>query len=264
MIDLLAIDLDGTLLREDKTITERTRRAIRAVRGQDIKVILATARPPRSVAQAYRLLGLDTAIICYNGALIYDPLNKHIITHHPIPLDTAKDVINFARLTYSDVIVSVEVLDQWYTNKLSDRFQTEVSKEFTPNKLGPINSWLNCDVTKILLLGQPRDIDRIKKGLKENFGRKVGLTQSEDHLLQIMKAGVSKGQGLKKVCEYYNIPLSKTIAIGDQLNDLDMIELAGLGVAMEDAPEKLKRAADYVTSSNNEDGVAEVLEKFVL
>lgn len=264
MIDLLAIDLDGTLLTNSKTITDRTRRAIKAVQAQDIKVIIATARPPRSVAKIYRYLELKDAIICYNGALLYDPISKTVISHSPIPLETAKDVVSFARLIWPDIIVSAEVLDEWFTEKLSEQYQTEVSKEFKPDKLGPINSWLTCDVTKLLLLGPEEKLSIVKSELKENFGKKISIAQNEGHLLQIMKAGISKGEGLRKICEYYNIPLKRTLAIGDNFNDLDMIAIAGLGAAMADAPEEVKKVADYITSSNEENGVAEVIERFVL
>ncbi len=264
MIELVAIDLDGTLLTSGKTITERTKRVLKALSNQDIKIVIASARPPRSVAGVYKALGLKSCVICYNGAMIYDPQSKKMLEHHPIKLETAKALINRARSIHPDILVSVEVLDHWYTDKLNNAYQTEVSKQFEPDRLGPIDTWLDCDVTKILLLGQERYIENVKGAFLAEFRDKVAMAQSENHLLQIMAKGVSKGQALKSVCNYYNIPLEKTIAIGDAANDIDMLEIAGFGIAMADAPDKVKKVSDYVTTGNDEDGVAEALEKFVL
>ncbi len=264
MVELVAIDLDGTLLTSGKTITERTKRVLRALVNQDVRIVIASARPPRSVAGAYKTLGLTDCVICYNGALIYDPKSKQMLAHHPIKLNIAKNVVNRVREIYPDILVSVEVLDHWYTDKINNSYQTEVSKQFQPDRLGPIDSWLDCDVTKILLLGEEQYIERVKNVLVAEFIGKIGMAQGEKHLLQIMAKGVSKGQALKDVCSFYDIPLQRTIAVGDESNDIDMLEAAGIGIAMADAPDKVKRVADYVTSGNDDDGVAEALEKFVL
>ncbi len=264
MVELVAIDLDGTLLTSGKTITERTKRVLKALSNQNIKIVIASARPPRSVAAAYKALNLTCCVICYNGALIYDPKSKKMLAHCPIKLETAKEIINRARSVHSDILVSVEVLDHWYTDKLNNAYQTEVSKQFEPDRLGPIDSWLDCDVTKILLLGEEQHIEKIKNTFLSEFRDKIAMAQGEKHLLQIMAKGVSKGRALKTVCNFYNIPLDKTIAIGDESNDIDMLEIAGIGIAMADAPDKVKQVADYVTTGNDEDGVAEALEKFVL
>jgi len=264
MVELVAIDLDGTLLTSGKTITQRTKRVLKALISRDVRVVIASARPPRSVAAAYKTLGLTNCVICYNGALIYDPKSKQILAHHPISLDIAKDLINRSRRVYPDILVSVEVLDHWYTDKINNSYQTEVSKQFEPDRLGPIDSWLNCDVTKILLLGEEQYVEQVKNTLMAEFIDKIGMAHGEKHLLQIMARGVSKGQALKAVCNFYNIPLQRTIAIGDAGNDIDMLETAGIGIAMADAPEKVKQIADYITTGNDDDGVAEALEKFVL
>jgi Cof subfamily protein (haloacid dehalogenase superfamily) len=264
MVELIAIDIDGTLLTSEKTVTDRTRRVLRAIKNLNTKIVLASARPPRSVAKVYKLLGFDDCVICYNGALIYDPPNKSILAHHPIPLRTAKSVIMMSRKTYPDVLISVEVLDHWFTDRVSKDYQTEVAKQFVPDKLGPIESWLTSDVTKILLLGEQKSLSEIRKVLRTKLSRRLSSTQSESNILQIMSAGVSKGKALKFVCEHYGVPLQRTIAIGDAPNDIDMLQAAGIGIAMADADDTVKESADYITSTNDADGVAEALEKFAL
>ncbi len=264
MVELVALDLDGTLLTSGKKVTERTRRVLKALLHQKVKVLLASARPPRSVAGVYKLLGLDTCVICYNGALIYDPPSRSVLSHHPVKLATARKVIQMARDVWPNITISVEVLDQWFTDRISLEYQTEVSKKFVPDKLAPIETWLNCDVTKILILGPETFLSSIKNQVLYNFDSKLTAVQSDHNLLQIMSGGTSKGRALKFVCKHYNIPLRRTIAIGDAHNDIEMLECAGIGVAMADAPSRVKEVADYVTTTNDEDGVAEALEKFAL
>jgi len=264
VVELVAIDLDGTLLTSGKSVTARSQRVVRALLNQNVRVVIASARPPRSVAGVYKLLGLDSSVICYNGALIYDPPSKQVLHHRPIEQALARSVIVMARLIYPQIIVSAEVLDRWYTDRVDPQYQTEVSRQFRPDRLGPMDTWLDQDVTKILLLGPEPHIYEIRRKLGETFVSRLAMTQSESTLLQIMEASVSKGEALRFICDHYRVPLHRTIAIGDAPNDIGMLKLAGVGVAMESAPEQVRRAADYVTSGNDEEGVAEALERFVL
>lgn len=264
MVELVAIDLDGTLLTSGKQITSRSVRVIRALLNQKIKVIIASARPPRSMGRIYKTLGLDTCVICYNGALIYDPASKGVLYHRPIGQSLARTMIELVRDTYPDIFVSVEVLDRWFTDRVSNDYQTEVAKQFTPDRLGPIHAWLDQDATKIMFLGPEPNIRDIRRKLINTFGLRLAMTQSETTILQVMSSEVSKGVALKLVAEHYHVPLQRTIAIGDQLNDIDMLKQAGVGIAMASAPEQVRRVADYITSGNDEDGVAEALERFVL
>jgi len=264
MVELVAVDLDGTLLTTDKVVTDRTRRVIRALCNQGIRVVLASARPPRSVAGIYKLLGLDTCVICYNGALIYDPPSKQVLYHRPIDKVLARGVIDLARSIYLETVVSVEVLDRWYTDRVNKQYPTEVSRQFEPDQLGAVQAWLVQDATKILLLGPAGKINTIRRAVTDGFGDRLDMTQSEGYVLQIMSKGVSKGAALEFVCKRHGIALQKTIGIGDAANDIDMLKTAGVGIAMGSAPEPVRRSADYVTAASDDEGVAEALERFVL
>jgi 5-amino-6-(5-phospho-D-ribitylamino)uracil phosphatase len=263
MVELVAVDLDGTLLTSGKKITERTRRVLQAILNQGVKVLLASARPPRSVAAVYKALKLKDCIICYNGALIYDPPTRTVLAHQPIRLSLAKKVIQMAREMYPPMAVSVEVLDEWLTDRAAAGRNGEPQKR-VPDTPAAIDSWLTCDVTKLLLLGPEAYLDGLRAKLNALFAHKLATAQSDHNLLQIMSAEVSKGNALKFVCKHYGIPLRRTIAIGDAHNDIDMLQMAGIGIAMADAPTRVKTAATYVTTGNDEDGVADALEKFVL
>ncbi len=264
MVELVAIDLDGTLLTSGKAVTERTRRVIRALHDQGVRIILASARPPRSVAEIYKMLGLDKCVICYNGALIYDPPGKEVLFHKPVEQLLALKVVGYARQIWPGTVVSVEVLDHWYTDGVNSEYVTETARQFEPDVVGPVDTWLVQPATKILLLGPESRITEIRNGLRRKFGKRLAMTQSESRLLQVMSAGVSKGHALKFVCKKYGVRLKQTIAIGDAPNDVDMLSAAGIGIAMASAPDVVKRSADYVTSGNDDDGVAEALERFAL
>jgi Cof subfamily protein (haloacid dehalogenase superfamily) len=176
----------------------------------------------------------------------------------------ARSAIDFARGLNRDILISVEVLDHWYTDRVNPAYQTETAKLFEPDKLAPIDTWLDCDVTKILLQGPDECLTEIREKMQEDFPGHLAMAQSENGLLQIMAGCVSKGNALRLVCEHYGIPLQKTIAVGDAPNDIDMLRSAGIGIAMGDAPNRVKEAADYITMRNDDDGVADALEKFVL
>ena len=155
-IQMIAVDLDGTLLNSAKRLSPLTQKVFReAHHERAVRVVLASARPPRSVMPFYEQLDLDSPMINYNGALVYDPSSHRVLMHRPLPLKIARDIIDLGRGLYPDVLVSAEVMDQWYTDRLDDRYQTETGRLSRPHVVGPIHSWLNDEVTKLLLLGEP-------------------------------------------------------------------------------------------------------------
>jgi len=263
-IRLIAIDLDGTLLTTDKRVTPRAVRAIRQSTRRGIHVVLASARPPRSVLAVHKQLGLRTCTINYNGALVYDPQTRKVIFHKPISAALAEQIITLARRHCPTILVSSEVLDKWYTDRVDPAYRTETAKLFKPDKIAPIEDWLNTDHTKILLQG-PQDVcGPLLELLNEKFAREIHCLQTEDNLIQIMAAGASKSVALRAVCRHYRVDLASVMAVGDAPNDVGMLKIAGVGVAMANSPELIREAADFLTPANDEDGVAHAIEWFVL
>lgn len=266
VIKLVAIDLDGTLLSSRKTITRRTHTALHAALERGIHIVLATARPPRSVRTYYQGLKLRTPQINYNGALIWDEPNKRIIAHHPLAVKQAKKVIAFARVAFPEILVSVEILDKWYTDHYADvpEYSTETAKQFSPDFIGPLDAFLTVPVTKVMLLGPPEHIAALEKSLPAKFGKLIGHTRSDPHLLQILAPGVSKEAGLATIAESLGVGHGHIMAIGDAPNDIGMLKFAALSIAPENAWPQIKPLVDHVVPSNDEDGIAVALEKFVL
>ena len=254
------------MLTTRKTISAHTHAVLRAALHQGVHIVLATARPPRSVEPYYTRLKLGTPQINYNGALIWDAPQRRIIRHTPLNQAVARKIIAFARKKFRDMLVSIEILDKWYTDHYSDvpEYATEVSRRFMPDFIGPLEAFLRVPITKLMLLGDPAWIEKLEPMLPERFGALMTHARSDPHLLQIMAPGINKGLALAEVAARLGVPAEQVMAIGDAPNDLEMLRWAGLPVAMDNAWPEVKAAVRHVTGTNDKDGVAQAIEKFVL
>jgi Cof subfamily protein (haloacid dehalogenase superfamily) len=263
-IALVALDLDGTLLRTDKQLTAHTARTIAAVLRRGVRVVLASARPPRSVREVYRHLHLDTPQINYNGALIYDPHRRRNLLHLPITAALTKQIIHFARKLEPGLVVSVEILDKWYTDRVDEALPTETSRRFNPDFIGPLDAIVRTPVTKLILLGRPEILDPVRRAVARKFAGQIAIAVSDPHLIQVMNPQADKGRALAHIAEQYQIVPAQVMAIGDAPNDLGMLAYAGLAVTVENAWPAVRAKADFIVPSNNHDGVAHALRRFIL
>ena len=298
-IELLAIDLDGTLLNSAKRISGPTAMALRrAADEQGVRVVLASARPPRSVMPFHVELNLDTPMINYNGALVYDPSDQRVVMHRPLPLRTARRIVRLARASYPRVLISAEILDRWYTDRTDQDYATETARQHAPDLVAPIDLWLTEAVTKLLLLGDPRRLSQIAEAVlasqeggevrmgqnllggleparrlgpalerqadQERFAHEVAMIQTEDFLLQIMHPTVSKALALRTVAAELAVPRERVMAIGDNANDVGMLQWAGVGVAVANAAAPALAVANLVTADHDDDGVAKAVHQVIL
>lgn len=263
-IRLVAVDLDGTLLNDSKRVTEQTAGALSCLPRRDVKLVIASARPPRSVRHIYQTLSLDTLQINYNGALIWDEPGQRAVYHRPIAGKLVQQVIEHARDMFDEVIVTCEVLDKWFTDRGDDAFTTETGKMFKPDTICPIEQMCTQPITKLMLLGEPRIILRLEDTLAEQFSDQVTVLKTDKDLLQIMHPQVSKATALAKVAKWYGVPMEQVMAIGDAPNDVGMLQAAGVSIAMDNAHPLVKDVADWVAPSNNDHGVHAALARFGL
>jgi len=261
---LLALDLDGTLLRTDKNITQHTARALHAAQHAGVCIVLATARPPRSVAAIAQALHINSWQINYNGALIHDPVRHRNIMHLPLPLDLAQHIIQVARRADPQVVVSIEILDKWYTDHFDPTLPTETSKNFMPDCVGPLNAILRTPVTKLMFLAPPDRLDILHQTISQKFSQQVALAVSDRHLLQVLHPQADKAHALERIATHYKIPRAQVMAIGDAPNDLGMLRWAGLGIAMANAWTSVHAAIKNVVPSNDDDGVAHAIHHYIL
>ena len=260
----MAIDLDGTLLRSDKRLALRCVAAVAEACRAGVRVVIASARPPRSVREIHRLLGLNTVYINYNGALIHDPLQARHLYHRPLPVPLARQVVDVARGMDPWLAVSVEILDRWYTDRVVEDLDTETARSFEPDYVGPLEAFLNRPVTKLMLLAPPQRLAPVRARISRRFEGQIGVAFTDPHLIQVHHPGVCKARALQRVAQLYGIEREHVMAIGDAPNDASMLRWAGWGVAVANAWPEARAAADAVVPSNDDDGVACAIERYVL
>ena len=263
-IRLVAIDLDGTLLNDAKQVSDRTALALRTLPARGVKVVIASARPPRSVRHIHQLLGLDTLTVNYNGALIWDEPNRRPVFHLPLPGELVAEIVDVARDFADDVVVSCEVMDRWFTDRVDDRYQTATGRLFQPDVVAPLDRFVRQETTKLMLHAAPADIARLEPLLVQRFGGRVLILQTDDDLLQIANPAAGKAAAVRRVADHYGVPPQQTMAIGDAPNDVGMLQFAGIAVAMDNAHRVVKDVADWVAPSNNDHGVHAALMRFGL
>jgi Cof subfamily protein (haloacid dehalogenase superfamily) len=263
-IRMVAVDLDGTLLNDSKQVSDRTARALGCAIDRGVRVVIASARPPRSVRHIYNTLKLDTWQINYNGALVWDEPNKKVVFHRPMPCELVRRLIDAARKRFESVLVSCEILDRWYTDRFDQSYTTETGRLFKPDVVASLDEFCSQPITKLLLLGERGMIDQLESMLTSANDGNVTIVRTDPELLQIMDKYVSKAAALQLVSEHYQIPLQNVMAIGDAPNDVGILKIAGVGIAMNNASEIVKAAADWIAPSNNDHGVHAALVKFGL
>jgi Cof subfamily protein (haloacid dehalogenase superfamily) len=263
-IRLVAIDLDGTLLTDAKRVSDQTAEALCCLPQRDVRIVIASARPPRSVRHVYQALKLDTWQINYNGALIWDEPRQAVVFHRPLAGELVREIVETARDMFDEVLVTCEVLDKWYTDRHDQAHTTETGRLFKPDVVGPLDAILAGEITKLLLLGEPRIILRLEHLIADAFGGGVSVVKTDEDMLQIMDRRVSKAVALERVAAHYGVPMSQVLAIGDAPNDVGMLQLAGVAVAMDNAHPLVKEVADWVAPSNNDHGVHAALRRFGL
>lgn len=266
---ILFTDLDGTLLDDKKRISAKNSEAIEKMRSLGHKVVICTGRPLSSAVIQAKRLGLDVPgcyVIAFNGAQIYDFSENKVIFSESVPVDIARKVLALGEQegihvhTYNEVEV------------LSPEEDTQVKaycdRILIPFKVVPdIKESLSFDVPKLLAveLEKPEILNNFQEKVNAVGGDMIDTFFSSRDYLEVVRKGMSKGNAVRYLCEYLRIPIEDSIACGDGENDLPMIECAGFGVCMKNGEEQVKKISDYVTErTNNEDGVAEVIEKFIL
>lgn len=262
----MAIDLDGTLLNSAKEISENCERSLRTARKMTgVRVVIATARPPRTVMPFYSRLGLDTPMINYNGALVHEPQTGRIILHRPMEAKIARGIALMARKMFPDVLISAEILDNWYTDRVEDAWYSQTARLNRQSyTVAPLGQWLNQPITRLLLLGRRDWLDEIQRAVRASIPGQTRMGWSENFMLQIVHPSVGKQAALATVAAELGVSAEQVMAIGDNANDAGMIKWAGTGVAMGNASPDARSAADHVTDDNDNDGAANAISRFIV
>ncbi len=260
--DLMAADIDGTLLNSQHEISPAVRQASAALEAAGIPLVLASGREWPALKPYYQQLGLNTPYIGANGGTVVDPARGKVIEHRT--LDDVAIETTVKRARQNKLAMFLGDTDAIYAE--GDPGFIRPSLEKSDFKLKWCEDVLRegpANVTKITLRGEPQDMERFLKVMAP-LEQSMIVTPSGTHTAEVTPIGVSKGAGLKKLAAYMDIPLKRVLVIGDWLNDLSMFAVAGTSVAMGNAEPEVKDAADYVAPSNDEDGMAWAIHGLVL
>lgn len=271
MKKILFVDLDGTLLNSEKLVSEGNRAAIQRLLDAGHYLVVATGRPVKSGFKVVKSLGLTMPgcyMIGYNGGVIFDCYKEEVKMEKTFPLEHARYLFDEAE-KYGLYIQTYDQDDKILTTRDGEELQYYVSanrKALNFEICENVCETLGCNPYKVLL------IDMKEKGIvkfwEEHKAWEKGRcesTFSTKQFLEYMPMGVSKGHAVKKMCEMLGVDIQNAYAAGDERNDISMIEVAGVGIAMKNASDEVKMVADYVTENDNDhDGIAEVIERLIL
>jgi Cof subfamily protein (haloacid dehalogenase superfamily) len=256
---LVASDIDGTLIREDGTLSERTLDVIRAL---PVPLVLVTGRPVRWLRQLYNQMPAPVPAVCANGAVVYDPLNDEILRADPLSVDLLLDVSKRLREAVPDIALAIEVEDGrkfWYEEAWPLRWEADndqVRVLTTPEELTSVPA------VKLLARSAAHEPGPFYELVSHTLAGVAETTHSSrSALVEISATGVTKAAGLAWLCERQGIRAGEVIAFGDMPNDLPLLTWAGHSVAMGNAHPAVREVADEIGLTNDEDGVARYLEK---
>ena len=261
---IIALDLDGTLTNSEKKITEKTRKRLMDFQKNGGKVILASGRPTMGImphAENLRLSEFGGYIMAYNGGCVIDCAAGKTMFSSNLPLSVVPEICDVIK-DYPVGINTYEGSSILAGNEINKYTETEaringMDIKFVDN----FAEYVNFDINKCLLHGEPDVICELEKILSGKYKGKLGIFRSEAFFLEIVPNGIDKAKSIDKLLKMIDIKTEHCIACGDGFNDISMLKYAGLGVAMSNAKQPVKDAADYITLSNDEDGIAHLLKR---
>jgi Cof subfamily protein (haloacid dehalogenase superfamily) len=240
----------------------RTRAAIAAARATGIRVVLVTGRMFQSVRRYAVEAGIDDPLVCYQGAVVADPVGGRWLRHVPIPLEVARETI--AALNAKGFGLNCYVDDELYVAEVTPeakRYADFQGLELHP--VGDLLDWVDQAPTKLVVIDDPDVLDGLKQRMLEQFDGRLYISKSLPYFLEFASPDVTKATGLKFLADHLGFARERTVAFGDGENDIELVAWAGYGVAVENADELVKEVADFVCPSVDEEGVAQVLEAYL-
>lgn len=268
MYKLIAIDMDGTLLKNDKTISVKTKEALKAANNLGVKIVLTSGRPIQGIKNyldELELTSKDDYVIGLNGALVCKCDDYSIIS--------SNETLKGKDLKY--IYNKVKDLKTYFHAFTRNEDLVNIKSKFSEDEEKRINLKVRVvdflldikdddEILKVVLEEEKEVLDRITSQIPKELFEEYNIIRTVDFMLEFMKKGCNKATGIEKLAEHLGINKEEIIAIGDASNDKEMIEYAGLGVGMGNAEDEIKMLADFITKSNEEDGVAFVINKFIV
>jgi len=267
-VKLIVMDVDGTLVDDQKQLPDVNRRALQAAVDAGLHIAIGSGRMIPSIEIVQETIGLDCAIIAYNGGKVVGPRaeNRPLLSHSPVPAAVAESMIDFTRerglclnfyfedRLFADAAHSSAPLPQLYAGRTGSVYQHTNLDELR-----------GSEPTKMIILAEPDERNRLFDELVPVWQGKVNIQKTDPEYLELMAPGVDKATALPALAGYFGLEVDQVLAVGDADNDVRMVELAGIGVAVSNARETVLEVADYKTERDNNDGaVAEAIERWAL
>jgi len=259
---MVALDIDGTLLNDHYECDGETRTLLKRLEGQGLEIVLCTGRALEPTKKIAEMVGVCSYLITDNGSVTYHIPTKNAVSIKAIDPDHLDGILKI--LNTKNVHIDVTAMDKMFTIP----HHAEIAEMYKKYMVNPLIleqlEQLPEPILKATLYGAEKEIDRLYSELQHQLiPYKVQCFRSGPYFIDVMNKQSTKGTALKSLTEYLNISSNSVIAIGNYYNDIDMIRFAGMGVAMENAPEEVKQAADFITGSNNQQGVKKALEMLI-
>lgn len=267
-IKLIALDTDGTLLNSKGEILPSTKEAVKKALNHGIKIVLCSGRPINGLKHYMEELGIRGSaqyVVTLNGAIIRNA-DDDIISQNLVANSFYRKMIAFgiehnvpfnivdadSRIITADHNVDPMVYQQAYENQ--DPLYIRTPDQLNENKIR---------IAKGCFVGDPNLLDEVEPLVRKEFGKELYVVRAEAHFLELLHFDVNKGAALKQLCEKLNLSADEVMAVGDERNDITMFDFAGTSVCMGNGGDEAKAKADFITTSNDEDGISQAFDKFV-
>ena len=262
-VDFVALDLDGTLIGRDTRLSPRIRTCVAAVLSQGTAICIVTGRMFRAAAPFVRELGLRAPTICYQGAWVVEGESGRRILDRPIAAPLVEEILD--EFNSEDLHLQLYADDRYYCERNNRFAELYASLAGVAPIVAPMRErFAGRSATKAVVVSDPDIAAEVELRARRRCGERLYITRSYPEFVEMLDPTVDKGSALAFVAERSGIPMERVLAIGDSWNDLPMIERAGIGVAMGNAPVEVRERADAVVGRVDEDGVCDALERFVL
>ncbi|CAN5807256.1 Cof-type HAD-IIB family hydrolase [soil metagenome] len=260
----IATDLDGTLLRTDKSVSERTRAAVLAAEDAGVLFVIATGRPPRWIAPVVEELGDRGLVVCANGATVYDPARHELVHRVELSAAVAATIVDDLEAAFPAAILGVEQGFDFGVDTAIEETDIQWATLMPDITIAPVRTFLDRDVTKLIVRMPHPAPEGTAASVQAVVGDRALVTHStNESFLELSHPSVHKAAAVERLLVEHGIAPEEVVAFGDMPNDLELIRWAGLGVAVGNAHPLLKEAADEVTATNDDDGVAIVIERLL-
>lgn len=258
--DLVAVDLDGTIVDENNECPQEEIETIREIQKMGVTVAIATGRMYASSTKFWHAIGLTSPILCYNGAMIKHPANNFEWFHLPMPAYRAAEVMHFCEENklhlniYLEDIMRIHKETEWsdlYCGRTGSSFQV----------VGDVRQYVGKSPTKLIIVDSPEKTDELLIEFKARFGSTVNVTKSNEEYLEFMHPAANKAKTLARLAHRIGTTRERTLALGDGLNDMQMLKWAGTSVAMGQSRDELKQRCDIIAPNFEDHGAVRVLQQ---